>query len=194
MARWKYTLTDLVVGETTAALALLVFLPFVPAMQTGPMSPEAMSEAKGRDRSKVKMLGLATIMYANDYDDYMPTGNSTKAVALELRPYLSGEHPTKTNLEKAESYWQSENPAGSRILFNMKVTGKLSSEFLNPAEVLLVFAEKPWPDGDRAVAFCDGHGRLIGQDDFAKAMKTQLKRGSSYYQSPSHPTPKGPGR
>ena len=140
-------------------------------------------------------LAAAGKLYAKDHNGHLPTGKSTTEIGLKIHFYLLSElwphdgppfDPTKALVEGSTIYaedvrrhWKSLNPAGSRFLFDMALSGKWINKLHVPDETVRIFADKPWPDGCRAVAFCDGRGSLISQQDFVKAIKTHVKLGST---------------
>jgi hypothetical protein len=128
-------------------------------------SSPVVQEAETREKatatlSNIKQDALALIMYMNDYDDVLPKGNSTAQIEDAAMPYL-----------KTKNTWQTLNPNGGRILFNMALSGVNESAIDMPAEVPLLFEEVAWPDGRRAVAYTDGHAKLEDQQTWALKQK-----------------------
>lgn len=94
-------------------------------------------------------------MYSADYDDQMPYVQSTKGAYEVLMPYF-----------KSMDIVKSMNPNGARFLLNMAIAGTSMSTIEMPAETVLFYEDKEWPDGVRAVAFCDGHIKLVKPEDW----------------------------
>jgi len=135
-----------------------------PQAQGGRESAPAKTEAL----SNVKQLALGMIMYAGDYDDNLPYVQDSKSAFAVTMPYLKNESLTK-----------SLNPAGSRILMNMAVAGVEMTSVQAPAETILLYDEKPWPDGRHLVAFMDGHAKFVEADEWTTVERTlhsKLKR------------------
>ncbi len=89
--------------------------------------------------SNAKQLGLALIMYSQDYDDRLPpSGDSVKNALL---PYL-----------KNESLFQNPATGGDEFVFSYD-GGPLNS-LSDPSRTLMGFLNGP---GGRAVIYADGH-------------------------------------
>lgn len=130
-----------------------------PAAQAvgAPRSASAQTEAL----NNVKQCALGTMMYVADYDDVYPWPQSTRAVHEVVRPYL-----------KNDNIWNSLNPKGGQILFNMALGGVSSQDIPSPAETVLYYDSMAWPDGRRVVAYADGHAKLIKETDWQVLKKT----------------------
>lgn len=124
---------------------------------------------KAEALSSMKQLVLATIMYQTDYDDVCPYVQDTKSVFAVIMPYL-----------KNNSIYRSLNPSpGSRILYNMAISGVAGGDIPQPADTVLFYDSATWPDGTRIVGFMDGHARDLSPDEWQKAERTlhlKLKR------------------
>jgi hypothetical protein len=144
----------------------------------------------GQTRSNMKLIALGTIMYTTDWDDVLPYAQSTRAVAYCTEPYM-----------KNRRIWQTLNPNGGKIQFNMGIAGVGVDDVQNPAETPLFYETQFWPDGSRVVAFLDAHGSSISNSDWPivnKALAAKFKRkakplpanwGSSF-RFPNEPPPK----
>ncbi|HVT14301.1 MAG TPA: hypothetical protein VHE55_18705 [Fimbriimonadaceae bacterium] len=129
------------------------------------MSPEAQTARQTENSrtaalSNMKQLALGMIMYSSDYDDVVPYVQDSKSALAVTMPYLKNGQLTK-----------SLNP-GSRILMNMAIAGVEMTAIEAPAETVLYYDEKPWPDGSRLVAFMDGHVKFVEPEAWAKAEAT----------------------
>lgn len=135
-------------------------------------SPEAQSErqsasSKTTALSNMKQLALGMIMYTSDYDDVMPYVQDSKSAFAVTQPYL-----------KNSQLQNSLNP-GSRILMNMSISGVEVTLVESPAETVLYYDEKAWPDGRHLVAFLDGHVTYVDPDGWQKcqaSLHLKLKR------------------
>jgi len=129
----------------------------------GVNSPQDEPRAQATTASNVKQAALGLIMYAGDYDDVLPYVQDTKAVQFLIQPYT-----------KNMQIWETLNPKGGMIRFNMGVAGAEMVSIERPAETVMLFESEPWSDGRRAVAFCDGHVKLVGADEWA-SLASKLK-------------------
>ena len=113
--------------------------------------------------NNMKQIGLSIALYAQDYDDTLPATDSTRDLQEVSFPYL-----------RNASVWRNLNPNGGRILFNTKVAGLPVNSVKFPAETVLLFDEKPWPDGQRWVCFVDGHTESLTEQEFRSRMAKKL--------------------
>ena len=136
---------------------------------TGPIgTPASMAARQTAALSNAKQLALGVIMYQSDYDDEFPAKQSTDHVRNVTRPYL-----------KNDAVWKTGNPNKSRFLFNVSLSGFNAADVDAPAEMPMIYESAPWPDGRRAVAYADGHAKLITNDAWNKLqplLKAKLKR------------------
>ncbi|MBI5708255.1 MAG: hypothetical protein HZC36_14830 [Armatimonadetes bacterium] len=124
-----------------------------------PLFQEAKSRAMSTTAlSNVKQLAVATIMYSSDYDDkYPPTvGGWHKAIF----PYCKNERLFKAPGDKGQ---------GDSFALNAYVAGKSYSRMAMPSDVVMVYQGKGQKlafdqTGRAAVAFCDGHARLVDRE------------------------------
>jgi hypothetical protein len=105
---------------------------------------------KAETLSNVKQVALGITLYANDYDDQFPNAGSTAKAQDIVSPYTK-------NLQ----VWSSKNPEGGRLLYNTSLSRVISTSIERPYETPVVWDEKPWPDGGRAVGFADGHAKYV---------------------------------
>lgn len=153
------TVADLRKAASTSATDLMSAL-------TGQSSSGPSSESAKRtsELSNMKQLGIATMMYAADYDDRFPLASSTDQAKEIIKPYL-----------KSLETWKVLNPNGGRILYNVALSGKTSASIDRPAETVLFFEEMAWPDGKRIVVYADGHAKLETAEVWADLRK-QVKK------------------
>lgn len=107
--------------------------------------------------SNVKQISLALMMYSSDYDDEIPYVQSTKGAFEVIYPYMKNKDITK-----------SLNPAGAKFLLNMAVAGVNMTSIESPAETVLFYEDKPWPDGTRVVSFTDGHAKRLSPEEWER--------------------------
>jgi len=99
--------------------------------------------------SNAKQIALATIMYANDFDNDLPYVQQTASVVEVLMPYTR-------NKEVFHS------PAkGGRFLFNMNLAGVNMTAVEYPAQTPLWIESLKDTKTRVAVAFVDGHAKLL---------------------------------
>jgi hypothetical protein len=113
-------------------------------LQGAPSTPrQASPTAEAENRAK--LLGIAMIMYATDFDDVMPYAQQTKSALGVIYPYV-----------KSVDIFRSMNPRGAEWRFNMGVSGAFLSSVMEPASTPMFFESEAWPDGRRLVIFMDG--------------------------------------
>ena len=136
---------------------------------TGPIgTPSSMVARQTAALSNAKQISLGILMYQSDYDDIYPARQSTDHVRNVTRPYM-----------KNDALWKTGNPNKSRFLFNVSLSGFSAMDVDSPAEMPMIYESAPWPDGRRAVAYADGHAKLITNDQWNKLqplLKAKLKR------------------
>ena len=118
--------------------------------------------------SNLKQVGLATLIFLSDYDDYFPYVQSTPQFVQFLQPYSK-------NME----IFKTRNPMGGEIRFNMSLAGASSTEIESPAETPMFFESVAWPDGKRCVAYADSHVKAITADEWQRMqplLNLKLKR------------------
>jgi hypothetical protein len=124
-----------------------------------PTDPVEVDSAQTRTSSNMKQVALSIMMYSQDYDNLFPATSSTADTQEVTFPYL-----------KNAEVWKTYNPAGGRVLFNNKVAGASTNAIPLPAETVLLFEERVWADGRRAVAFTDGHVKFVPDAEFLALM------------------------
>lgn len=115
--------------------------------------------------SQVKQISIGVLLYSGDFDDVLPKTNSTSQTATAIAPYL-----------KSDSLWKTKNPAGSRILYNVALSGMSMVSIESPAETLMLWEENAWADGTRAVGYTDGHAKRLNEAQWQRLWKAELSR------------------
>lgn len=105
--------------------------------------------------SNIKQISIGMLMYGADNDDLYPYVQTVKTIHALTAPYI-----------KNDAIWKTTNPNGSQFLFNMCLAGTSMSDTPEPAGTPMFYESKPWPDGRRAVAFTDGHAKLLRQEEW----------------------------
>jgi prepilin-type processing-associated H-X9-DG protein len=122
--------------------------------------PQGFAKAKAAAKSSVclsnvKQLALGCIMYASDMDDVLKFGVSNWAD--KIYPYIKN---------KAVQTCPEDGKGVVSYSINPKIAGKSFSKVRKPAETVLLYEGKDGKlnfrhSGRAAVAFCDGHAKLI---------------------------------
>ncbi len=114
--------------------------------------------------SNVKQLATLHLIYLQDHDELIPKVKSTEGYFRLLRPYSKNSAIEKTL-----------NPNGGSIEFNLALAGVNFTQIASPAETVLFYDSKTWPDGYRCVAFADGHAKALDKGAWLKASKSIRK-------------------
>ncbi|MBC8064256.1 MAG: hypothetical protein H7Y17_05465 [Chlorobia bacterium] len=130
-------------------------------LKPAPVPPPTGAADKTKTISNAKQLALATLMYAADFDDVIPYVQSTKGGFEVTEPYFKNREITK-----------SLNPNGAKLLLNMALAGVNMSGIELPAETILFYEDKEWPDGTRVVAFTDGHVKSLSAEEWERFKPT----------------------
>lgn len=116
----------------------------------------AIAAWKSTTLSNAKQLALATHMFLTDNKDIFPYVQGTKAMIKMIHPYL-----------KMTQIWETKNPNGGQLQFNMCLAGANISDVLEPSSTPLFYDSVPWPAGYRVVAFVDGHAKTVSEEDWS---------------------------
>ena len=139
------------IRSTFCCGAIGVVLPFLLLGQ--------LTDNQRANQSHVKQAGLAVLMYTNDYDDVLPSAQSTGGVIEVTLPYT-----------KDPSVWWPVD--GGRFLFNMAVAGATATSIAEPASTVAIYGDTRASDGKLDVGFTDGHAKRLSWADWADAQKT----------------------
>lgn len=120
-------------------------------------------EAKRRAMSttavnNVKQLALATLMYSSDYDDKLPP--TVAGWHKAIYPYCKNERLFKAPGDKSP---------GDSFSLNSLVAGKFFPKIAAPSDTVMIYQGKGQKlafdqTGRAAVAYCDGHAKLIDKE------------------------------
>ncbi len=111
--------------------------------------------ARIKSLSNLKQVGLALVMYAQDYDERLPPLPNAAVAKKLLYPYLKNEAVFR------------EPKTGRPYEVNQALSGARVARFArNAARVAVFYETLPDENGLRGVAFLDGHARLIHEDDW----------------------------
>ncbi|HMS56411.1 MAG TPA: hypothetical protein PKA27_13510 [Fimbriimonadaceae bacterium] len=140
---------------------------FIKALETPP--PASNDNLKTQSLSNIKQVALATMMYVADYDDVFPWPQSSRGAIAVQYPYMKDLALGKSTNPDANEYYR----------FNTNVGGVAQTDIEDPQSVPLWYEGKPWPDGSRCVAFCDGHAKTVSAEEWPeveKALNMRFKR------------------
>jgi prepilin-type processing-associated H-X9-DG protein len=135
--------------------------------------------------SNLKQIALATFMYVQDYDEKLPPMVAARS-ADEINEHFSGKVTAKTPVQnRLMPYIKSKTiflqPATHRpYLPNYKVSRLPDSKIDNPVATFLFYEDAPNSAGKRAVAYADGHVKLLTEAEFQKERKAQGISESGY--------------
>jgi hypothetical protein len=138
--------------------------------------------AEGAAASPLKQIGLAVMMYAQDYDEVLPPMENAATVKRLLLPYVRRNeavfvHPLTQKL------FQPNPTLSRRPLCSVSVdpkTGTLRPPVLETrcidmgelAQVVAFYEGSPAPDGTRAGLFLDGHVQVIPETEWPRLKRT----------------------
>lgn len=133
-----------------------------------PVAPESLNPRSASyptsSLSRIKQAGLATMIYMSDYDDVMPYVQGTASVVGAVMPYA-----------KNFDVFRSADPVG-KFRFNMNLAGVNQAAIDSPSDTPLWYEELPNPDAPFAVAYADGHAKLLGAEDRPKFRAALAKK------------------
>ncbi len=170
-----------IAGMTLAGVLL------APVLGTRPSSAQNAPVGNGAPSSvnQLKQIGLALLMYAQDYDEMLPPMQNAATVKRALLPYVRGNEAVFADPLTHQPYQPNPSLSGRRRM-SFSVGGGRDSrgkripprsyraDIPGPAAQVVAFYEaSPAPDGTRAVLFLDGHVQVIPEAEWPR-----LKRAS----------------
>jgi hypothetical protein len=120
----------------------------------------AQAREKARETSSLsnlKQLGIAAIMYCEDYDEVFPPMKDAATVKKALMPYV-----------KADQIFidpRTQQPYQP----NTKMSKKQLAAIAYPDRTVLFYEASPAPDGKRGVVYADGHAKRLSESEWAIA-------------------------
>ena len=129
------------------------------------VEPEMNQSSYAKSVDNLKQLGLATLMYVQDYNETFPPMQSFEEIKKLLMPYVKNESVfylpgTKTPY--------SFNPLLNKHRF---LTIPM------PAKLVLFYEPHPRPDGSVAAVFADGHVTVLTRSEWVKAKRASKIKG-----------------
>jgi hypothetical protein len=128
------------------------------------------SQYKGTRRdgnlTHVKLIGLALLMYVEDYNGRLPTGEPAPIRKALVR--YGG----------SDSLWQTVPASGSMFRFNRQLEGKILDRIPHPDSVVMVY-EDPADDnkGGRYLCFADSHAKWVTSEQWDDLLKAHALEG-----------------
>lgn len=156
------TRRGLTLVQTLAAVSLaIVAVPAIAGLQaTAPQSEDAKRQERTEAMVRMKAVGLGSLMYAQDYDEYLPYAQKTETASSVLYPYM-----------KDQESFKSPTP-GAKFLYNVNVGGVPFINFDRPAEIPMWWESLPAGSSLNPVyCFIDGHVKALHDSSLSDAKK-----------------------
>jgi hypothetical protein len=125
---------------------------------SGPDQKADTAALKSASISNLKQIGLAMLMYSQDYKETLPPMSDAGQTKVKLMPYVKNE---KIFVQPDTKDLYRPNPALSR---------KKLADVAAPAETVAFYEPNPM-DGTRGAVFVDGHAKRIPEAEWAKVKK-----------------------
>jgi len=137
----------------------LLVLPLMTVLLSGCRKPNTakISEAN------LKSLGLAALMYSQDYDERFPDMSTPETIKATLVPYLEGDkyvdNPApKNSAVEALALKTFINPSTGRPFQSNTALGWVyNKDIANPASTILFYEDAPYDDGTRGFVYANGY-------------------------------------
>ncbi|HWD40283.1 MAG TPA: hypothetical protein VG944_15650 [Fimbriimonas sp.] len=114
--------------------------------------------------SNMHLLGLASLMYANDNDNHLPPHMESAAAA---RAYLQKYAEQDAGLD----IFTTANPAGGETLGNPRVSGLDLDAIAEPSETVLFYDSEPWHSEYMLACYSDAHYAMTDASKLAAKLK-----------------------
>jgi len=102
--------------------------------------------------TNLMQLGLAVVMYSQDWDGVLPPMEDAATVQEALWPYVKSR----------DVFYHPET--GDPYQPNASVSGKRLADFPHPKDIIIFYEVTPAADGGRCAAFLDAHGQRVERD------------------------------
>jgi len=108
--------------------------------------------------SNLKQLGLALMMYTQDWDGKLPPLDNPEKVKTLLTPYVSTKD---SNL--------FTNPIdGKPYKINTILSNHTMNHITSPASMVIFYEDAPASNGTRGVCFLDGHVKRVSESEWPR--------------------------
>jgi len=142
--------------------------------------------AEQQSLSNLKQIGLAAMQYTQDYDEKFPPMVAARS-ADEIDEHFTGRNITARTTVQNRLRPYVNNPqiflqpvTHRPYLPNYKISRVSLASIAHPASTLLFYEDAPNSAGKRAVAYADGHAKLITEEEFQRERKAQGISESGY--------------
>jgi len=119
----------------------------------------AAAARKAESLSNLKQMALASLMYANDYNEVMPPLKDPAAIKKLLQPYVRNEEIFINPFTKKP------------YMANAVLSGKKLRHIADPSSMVVFYEDSPAPDGTRGVSFLDGHAKRVTESEWVTLKK-----------------------
>jgi hypothetical protein len=142
--------------QTLSITQIRPFTPITPKIK----APTPVTEVSLK---RLKTLGLAVLMYTQDYDDVLPPMKEVKKFQEVVTPYVRGA-------TMPADYFV--NPVTSKpYVLNLILSQHKLATLPQVASFVLAYEDQPAPDGTRGVVFVDGHAARIQETEWTRLKK-----------------------
>ena len=154
-----------VTPEMSLELALINLQKATAITQIQPFDPKTVlpkpKPVTDTSQDRLKQIGLAVMMYSQDYDEVLPPMKDVKKFQDVVMPYIK-------NLATFINPATSKPYVPNAILSEHKL-----ATIPEPASFVLIYEDSPAADGTRGVVFVDGHTKRVSEAEWQR-----LKRAS----------------
>jgi hypothetical protein len=119
----------------------------------------AQARARARDiasLSNLKQIGLAALMYMQDYNERLPPLKDIPTARRALKPYL-----------RAEDLFEYPG-TGAAYAANSRLSRRPLASIAAPARTVLFYETSPSASGTRGVVYLDGHARRVPEAEWPR--------------------------
>jgi BlaR1 peptidase M56 len=166
------------IGGMLAALGVGGLVPWrVTAQSSGTANDKASIDSANREsNARLKQLGTALLMYAQDYDEILPPMKTPMAVKKALYPYVRKNDAVFLDPHADEPYQANPSVSGKAVgvvTLLMRGPGRglkilKYTRIRRRGEVVALYEPSPAPDGTRGVVFLDGHVTRIREAEWPR--------------------------
>jgi prepilin-type processing-associated H-X9-DG protein len=155
------------IGALLAIIGVMLLVPWQVTAQTGGNTGVAngrSEEVQREAQMRLKQLGLALNMYAQDYDGLLPPMGSPAAVKQLLSPYVQKNDLVFLDPWTSQPYLPNPSLSGKRLI----ATTTHPADIARPEEVIGFYQPAPAASGGRNLLFLDGHVQRISEAEWQR--------------------------